>query len=183
MRQPPQESGPARGLGFSAVGLAVALILTGLAEASPAQEASAPPPATPAPTPAPPPASPPLGGFEPRLPSPPTTREAPPGIVDGIGEARAIIEVKAGQGRFLTLREDLVIPNQPAPFLAVGDPSVVDFFQVGARSLRLIGKRLGATDLTVTTGSGSTYAFDDPGRGRPRRAAGPAQARCSRTPR
>ena len=57
-------------------------------------------------------------------------------------------------------RTTWTVPNQPAPFIAVGDPTVADFFQVGPRQLRLIGKRLGATDLSVTTGSGKTYAFE-----------------------
>ena len=51
-------------------------------------------------------------------------------------------------------------PGPPPPFLAVGDPSVADFFQVGPRQLRLIGKRLGTTDLSVTDGSGKTYDFE-----------------------
>ena len=168
MRQPPQGSGPARSPSTSTVALTVALMLGGLAGRSAAQEGplgSTPVPATPeapAPAPATPPPAPPIGGFEPRLPSPPIFREIPPppSIVDGLGEARASIEIKVGQGRFLTLREDLVIPNQPASFLAVGDPSVADFFQVGPRSLRLIGKRLGTTDLSITTGSGKTYDYE-----------------------
>ena len=60
----------------------------------------------------------------------------------------------------MVLKEDLGAPNQQAPFIAVGDPSVADFFQVGPRQLRLIGKRLGSTDLSVTTSSGKTYAFE-----------------------
>ncbi len=37
---------------------------------------------------------------------------------------------------------------------------MTDFFQVGPRQLRLIGKRLGTTDLSITTGSGRTYDFE-----------------------
>jgi pilus assembly protein CpaC len=70
------------------------------------------------------------------------------------------IEVKVGQGRFLTFKEDLTQEDKPAAFLAVGNPSVVDFFQVGPRQLRLIGKALGTTDLTVTDGTGRTYDFE-----------------------
>ncbi len=98
--------------------------------------------------------SPTLNGFEPRLPLPP-----PPFRADPSGSTAAI-EIKVGQGRFLTLKEDLTALGGPAPFVAVGDPSVADFFQVGPRQLRLLGKRLGTTDLTLTTGTGKTYDFE-----------------------
>ncbi len=92
----------------------------------------------------------------------PSTRE--PALAgtfaEGAGLTTALIEVKVGQGRFLTLKEDLAVTGQPAPILAVGDPSVTDFFQVGPRQLRLIGKRLGTTDLSITTGAGKTYDFE-----------------------
>ncbi len=71
-----------------------------------------------------------------------------------------MIEVKVGQGRYIALKEDLAVLGQPAPFVAVGDPSVADFYQVGPKQLRLIGKKLGVTDLSVTTGSGKTYDFE-----------------------
>ena len=103
-----------------------------------------------------------MGGFATRLPSPPTTRGmgGASGLVESAGQPTANVEVKVGQGRFLTLKEDLVVPGQAAPFLAVGDPSVTDFFQVGPRQLRLIGMRMGTTDLSITTGSGRTYDFE-----------------------
>jgi pilus assembly protein CpaC len=71
-----------------------------------------------------------------------------------------MIEVKVGQGRFVALKEDLAVQGQPAPFIAVGDPSVVDFYQVGPKQLRLIGKKLGTTDLSITTGGNKTYDFE-----------------------
>jgi len=155
MRQPPQGCGPVWSRYVTAAGLAVALILVSSAGPATAQDR----PAVAVPD------SPTIGGLVPRLPTPPVTREVPPipPIVEGVGETTATIEIKAGQGRFLTLRENLVVtnrPDQPAPFLAVGDPSVADFFQVGPRSLRLIGKRLGTTDLSITTGAGVTYDYE-----------------------
>jgi len=72
----------------------------------------------------------------------------------------SVLELKVGQGRFLTFPEDLAQPDRPAPFLAVGDPMVADFFQMGPRQVRLMGKRLGITDLMVTTSSGRTYEYE-----------------------
>lgn len=125
-------------------------------------QASAPPPST-VPVSLSPPETPgTLGGFTPRYPSPPAPRPLPQAmdLAQSVGKATGSLEVKIGQGRFLTLKEDLVVPGKPAPFLAVGDPSVTDFFQVGPRQLRLIGKRLGTTDLSITAGSGQTYDFE-----------------------
>lgn len=122
---------------------------------APGREALAQDPVPPTPTPT-------LSGFPSALPTPASARDLPAAasLIDGVGEAVGLLEVKVGQGRFVVLKEDLAAPNQPAPFLAVGDPSVADFFQVGPRQLRLIGKKLGSTDLSVTTSSGKTYAFD-----------------------
>ncbi|WP_165252718.1 type II and III secretion system protein family protein [Paludisphaera soli] len=75
-------------------------------------------------------------------------------------KAAAVIEIKVGQGRFLTLPEDLAQPDKPAPFLAVGDPMVADFFQMGPRQVRLMGKRLGITDLMITTATGRTFEYE-----------------------
>lgn len=74
--------------------------------------------------------------------------------------AAGTIEVKVGRGRFLTFAEDLAKPGKTAPFLAVGDPLVADFFQVGPRQVRLMGKRLGVTDFMVTTSAGRTYEYE-----------------------
>ena len=103
-----------------------------------------------------------IGGFAPRLPTPPPPRDvaATSSFIDGLGQSTSTIELKVGQGRFLSLKEDLAVPGRTAPFVAVGDPTVADFFQVGPRQLRLIGKKLGVTDLSVTTGSGQTYDFE-----------------------
>lgn len=91
------------------------------------------------------------------LPPPP---EAKAPTLSGGDAAAGTIEVKVGQGRFLTFPDDLAQPGKPAPFLAVGDPLVADFFQVGPRQVRLMGKRLGVTDFMVTTSSGKTYEYE-----------------------
>ncbi|MHC5542747.1 pilus assembly protein N-terminal domain-containing protein, partial [Singulisphaera rosea] len=116
------------------------------------------------PPPSPPPPPPPRFRVDGKpAPSGPVVTLAKPkdsGIVDQLSGPSSLIEIKVGQGRFLTLKEDLAAAGQPAPFLAVGDPTVADFFQVGPRQLRLIGKRLGTTDLTITTSSGKTYDYE-----------------------
>ncbi len=81
-------------------------------------------------------------------------------LAEGVGVSSSIVEIKLGQGRFLTLKKPIALAGQPAPFLAVGDPSVVDFYQVGPKQLRLIGKKLGTTDLTITVSSGETYEYE-----------------------
>ncbi len=124
-------------------------------------------PGTPAPSPLPPSQtapglSPALGGFAPLLPPVPPVpeRSEANSFVDGLGQPTGVIELKIGQGRFLALKEDLAVLGQPAPFVAVGDPTVADFYQVGPKQLRLLGKRLGVTDLSITTGSGKTYDYE-----------------------
>ncbi len=149
MRMLPKPMGSRRRRPGSAL---LAVALAAFVGDSEAQEATLPPP----------PPIPGLSGFPQRLPTPSPIRDLPAAssLIEGLGDAVGAVEVKVGQGRFVVLKEDLAAPDQPAPFIAVGDPSVADFFQVGPRQLRLIGKRLGSTDLSVTTGSGKTYAFE-----------------------
>jgi pilus assembly protein CpaC len=131
----------------------LALALAAFTRDAGAQEAAVPPPMPPTPA---------IAGFTPAVPMSPPARDLSPAssLIAGLGEAVGALEVKVGQGRFVVLKEDLAAPNQPAPFIAIGDPTVADFFQVGPRQLRLIGKRMGATDLSITTGSGKVYAFE-----------------------
>ncbi|AMV38184.1 type II and III secretion system protein family protein [Planctomyces sp. SH-PL62] len=149
--------GTDRGGAFARSLLATALMLSasGLA----AQDASPAPPMIPLP---PPPrveaeldAEADSGGLAiPALPDGPT---AP--VLSGASPS-SVIEIKVGQGRFLTFPEDLAQPGKPAPFLAVGDPMVADFFQIGPRQIRLMGKRLGITDLMITAASGRTFEYE-----------------------
>lgn len=134
--------------------------LLAVALAAFARDASAQGPASSTPPPPPVPGS--ISGFAPTLPTSPPPRDLPPAsaLIDGLGEPVGLLEVKVGQGRYVVLKEDLAAPNQTAPFIGIGDPNVADFYQVGPRQLRLIGKKLGWTDLTVSTGSGKTYAFE-----------------------
>ncbi len=44
--------------------------------------------------------------------------------------------------------------------IAVGDPSVMDFVVLSPRQLRLIGHRLGTTDLSITAADGQMFNFE-----------------------
>jgi pilus assembly protein CpaC len=92
-------------------------------------------------------------------PLPPPPDAAAP-VLSGGEAAAGSIEVKVGQGRFLTFPDDLAQPGKQTPFLAVGDPTVADFFQAGPRQIRLMGKRLGVTDFVATTSTGKTYEYE-----------------------
>jgi pilus assembly protein CpaC len=65
-----------------------------------------------------------------------------------------------GQGRILTIKEEIAVKDKPPPIIAVGDPGILDFAVVGPRQLRLIGQRIGVTDLSLTTADNRTYNFE-----------------------
>lgn len=65
-----------------------------------------------------------------------------------------------GQGRLLTLKED-VANRRGAAVIAVGDPTIGDFEVLpNPRMIRVIGRRAGVTDLSITTADGQTYSFE-----------------------
>jgi pilus assembly protein CpaC len=73
----------------------------------------------------------------------------------------ATIEVTLGQGRLLTTRKPLADPKGGAAVIAVGDPTVLDFeILPNPRMIRLIGKRPGVTDLSITTADDQTHVFE-----------------------
>jgi pilus assembly protein CpaC len=70
----------------------------------------------------------------------------------------AVVEIIVGQSRILTLKEEL--KGAGGPLIAVGDPSVMNFTIVNTRQLRLVGERIGVTDLSVVTADNRTYHFE-----------------------
>lgn len=70
------------------------------------------------------------------------------------------VDVKLGQGRLLVLSDSLEAPGAIHPTIAVGDPNVADFVILDARRVRVIGRRLGVTDLAVTTAAGRTESLE-----------------------
>lgn len=99
-------------------------------------------------------------GQEP-TPLPPSVADAPAAsMFEGQPRADAPIEVRLGHGRILTLRDDLFAGGKAAPTIAVGDPGLLEFTALSARQIRLVGTRLGSTDLAVTAADGKTTSFD-----------------------
>ena len=151
------------------------LVWAGLTTNLPAQDMgrrpgnlALPPPPAEVPLPIPlPETSGPSGEFARRLPTPPAPRNSweRTALVEPAGVANGPFKVKVGQGRIFPLPKDFFAPARPGqpaapPFIAVGDPSVTDFFQVNDQQLRLIGKRLGTTDLSITSSTGQTLEYE-----------------------
>jgi pilus assembly protein CpaC len=72
----------------------------------------------------------------------------------------AVIEVLVGQGRILTTKVNLSVAGKAPALVAVGDPTVLDFVIVSGRQVRIIGLRIGVTDLSITTPDNQTYSFE-----------------------
>ncbi|HZT81823.1 MAG TPA: pilus assembly protein N-terminal domain-containing protein, partial [Gemmataceae bacterium] len=105
-----------------------------------------------------------ISGFPPALPPPPEKPPRPPSgkesvgdFVEGLSNIDSAFEVILGQSRILTTKEDLAATGKAAALIAIGDPAVIDFTVLSARQLRVIGRRIGVTDLSVTTSDRRTY--------------------------
>lgn len=81
-------------------------------------------------------------------------------FVEKLTNNDSTFEVTVGQGKMLTLRKDLAAAGKARPVIAVGDPAVIDFVVVGPRQLRIIGQRMGITDLSITTADGDVVSFE-----------------------
>jgi pilus assembly protein CpaC len=142
-----------RSLGWSLSLRLLLLVLT--AGALPALRAEdLPPPAT-------------ISGFPPdqtmapqHAPRPATGPQSIASFLEGITTNDAMFEVMVGQGRILTTKENLAVPGKQPALVAVGDPSVLDFAIVSPRQIRVVGKLMGVTELSITTGDDRTYSFE-----------------------
>jgi pilus assembly protein CpaC len=92
-------------------------------------------------------------------PRPLTGPDSVPSFVDSLSNNDGAFEVVVSQGRILTLKEDLAKGKGEA-LIAVGDPTVIDFVVINPRQIRVIGERIGVTDLSVTTSAGRSYNFE-----------------------
>jgi pilus assembly protein CpaC len=72
----------------------------------------------------------------------------------------ATFEVILGQSRILPLKIDLSKPElKDRVSVAVGDPSVADFNVINTQQLRIVGQRIGVTDLSIIAGD-QVYSFE-----------------------
>ena len=96
----------------------------------------------------------------------PEADEGLPAAVGNLSETGGGLEVVVGRTRLLTLKKDLPpnayadFPFPPQAAVAVGDPAVLNFEIVDARHVRLTGRRLGVTDLSVVTDDGTVVALE-----------------------
>ncbi|MGI9518715.1 MAG: type II and III secretion system protein family protein [Pirellulaceae bacterium] len=83
------------------------------------------------------------------------------GLLQNVQAEDATIDVIVGRGRLITLQEPLADPEgTETPVVAVGDPTAVDFdILPNSRMIRILGRRVGITDLSVVTASGNAYSF------------------------
>lgn len=123
-----------------------------------------------------------IGGLKPTLPAMPSMDARPPegndpaerwtrlrplednepvaGVVAPMQGNDSAIEIIVSQGRLLTLKSPIVGGRRDA-MIAVGDPTVIDFEVLpNPQMIRIIGRRAGVTDLSVTTSDGKTYGFE-----------------------
>jgi pilus assembly protein CpaC len=103
---------------------------------------------------------------------PPVPVKPPPrpgeaiGLIEGLSTNDAVIEIIFGQSRLITLREPLRTPDGAVGSVAVSDPGVADFNilppppKQHPRQLRLIGQRIGVTDLVITLPDGKVHAYE-----------------------
>jgi pilus assembly protein CpaC len=80
-------------------------------------------------------------------------------FVDSLKGNDAAFNVIVGQGRILTVKEDLTAGRNQA-LIATGDPSVIEFMVINPRQIRIIGLRIGVTDLSITTATNQIYSFE-----------------------
>lgn len=81
-------------------------------------------------------------------------------LVDSVQGNDSALEVIVGQGRLLSLKKKLAADGQEGGVIAVGDPTVLDFEVIGLNRIRLIGLRIGTTDLSITTADETTLSIE-----------------------
>jgi pilus assembly protein CpaC len=81
-------------------------------------------------------------------------------FVEGLSRGDAKFSVRLGHGKILNLKKDLFAGADGQPSIAVGDPTIADFTPISSRRVRVLGLRLGTTDLSIETADGQTITFD-----------------------
>ncbi len=99
----------------------------------------------------------------PRVPvAPPRPTQGPSSVDAFIEPLRgndATIDLLVNQARILTLKQDITV-GRTQPLIAVGDPTILNFTVLNSRQLRITGRGIGVTDLSITTARNETYSFE-----------------------
>jgi pilus assembly protein CpaC len=85
-----------------------------------------------------------------------------PSIIESMSRSEDVIEVTVGQSRTLVLDSDFDWggdSDEVNPSVSISDPGIAEIVVLGARGIRLIGLRIGDTDLTITTGTGEVISL------------------------
>ncbi len=83
------------------------------------------------------------------------------GLLSSLQGQDSVFEVVVGRSKLLTLNEPLAsFENESIPVVATGDPTVIDFdILPNSQMIRVLGRRVGMTDLSVITRNGQAYTF------------------------
>ena len=79
-------------------------------------------------------------------------------FIDSIKGSDASIQVVYGQSRLITTKKPIASAEGVA-VIGVADPTVIDFDVLGPQLIRIVGKRIGVTDLSFVTADGETFAY------------------------
>jgi pilus assembly protein CpaC len=87
------------------------------------------------------------------------THEALGAFIEHLSSHDSTFDVFVGEGRILTTKVPLAAPGKAPALVAIGDPTVMDFSVINARQIRVVGLRIGVTDLAITTPDNQVYSF------------------------
>jgi pilus assembly protein CpaC len=87
---------------------------------------------------------------------PQRTIEETKAFIDDLSTNDAYFDVYLGQSRVLTLKDQMKAPA----LIGVGDPSVVDFTVINPRQIRIVGVRMGVSDVSVITTDDKVYNYE-----------------------
>jgi pilus assembly protein CpaC len=84
-------------------------------------------------------------------------------LVQRLTESDAAFEVIVGQSRTMILERALEWQEDgdaPEPSISISDPTVADVMLTGSRQIRILGRKVGVTDLTISLGNGEIASFE-----------------------
>ena len=85
-----------------------------------------------------------------------------PSIIESMSRSEDVIEVTVGRSRTYVLDSDFdwgEDSDEVTPSVSISDPGIAEIVILGTRGIRLIGLRVGDTDLTITTGTGEVVSL------------------------